>query len=61
MPEVSPRSTYSTNNGHATDVISSCGAAAKASRYAPESIVALVPITPIRPLLVADTARRTAG
>ena len=37
------------------------GAAAKASRYAFESIVARVPITPMFPERVAATARRTAG
>src|SRR6476620_1813529 len=36
-------------------------AAANASWYAPDAIVAAVPITPIRPLRVAVTARRTAG
>ena len=38
-----------------------CGAAAKASSYAPLVTVASVPITPIRPLRVARTDRRTAG
>ena len=60
-PEVSPRSTYSTKSGHAIEVICNCGAAAKASKYAFESMVALVPITPMRPVRVAATARRTAG
>ena len=39
----------------------SWGAAANASRYAFDSIVARVPITPTRPERVAATARRTAG
>ena len=38
-----------------------CGAAANASAYAPLVMVAVVPITPTRPLRVAATARRTAG
>ena len=61
LPEVSPRSTYSTKSGQAVEVIDRCGAAAKASRYACESIVARVPITPTFPERVAATARRTAG
>ncbi|CAB4805780.1 unannotated protein [freshwater metagenome] len=31
VPEVSPRSTNSTNSGHGIEVISNCGAAANAS------------------------------
>ena len=42
-------------------VSSRCGAAANASRYAPEVMVASVPITPTFPFRVAATARRTAG
>ena len=61
VPEVSPRSTYSVNSGHAIDVIFNCGAAANESKYAFESMVARVPITPIFPERVAATARRTAG
>ena len=36
-------------------------AAAKASSYAPLVTVAMVPITPTRPVRVTATARRTAG
>ena len=60
-PEVSPRSTNSTKSGQAIDSIFNCGAAANASRYAFESIVARVPMTPTLPDRVAATARRTAG
>ena len=56
-----PRSTKSTNRGQATEVTVTSRAAAKASSYAPEAIVARVPMTPIRPLRVVATARRTAG
>jgi hypothetical protein len=38
-----------------------CGAAAKASSYAPLVMVACVPMTPTWPLRVAAVARRTAG
>ncbi|CAB4931040.1 unannotated protein [freshwater metagenome] len=61
VPDVSPRSTNSTKSGHAIEVIFNWGAAAKASRYAADSMVAFVPITPIFPLRVAATARRAAG
>ena len=56
-----PRSTNSTNCGHAALVTWTCGAAANASSYALLLIVARVPITPMCPLRVAATARRTAG
>ncbi|SHV84897.1 Uncharacterised protein [Mycobacteroides abscessus subsp. abscessus] len=56
-----PRSTKSTNRGHATAVISVSRAAANASWYAPEAMVASVPMTPILLLCVVCTARRTAG
>ena len=56
-----PRSTKSTNRGHGTAVITASRAAANESWYAREEIVASVPSTPIRPVLVATTARRTAG
>ena len=52
--DVAPRSTKSTNRGHAAAVTSTCAAAANASSYAPLVIVAVVPMTPIRPLRVAS-------
>ena len=42
-------------------MITASRAPANESWYAREEIVASVPSTPIRPVLVATTARRTAG
>ena len=58
---VIPASTNSTNRGQAAETTCRCGAAENESSYAREPTVACVPITPIRPLRVAATARRTAG
>ena len=56
-----PASTNSTKRGQGRLRTLRCGAAANASRYAPDWWVPSVEITPTRSLRVAATARRTAG
>ena len=60
-PLVCPRSANSTKRGHAATVSSTSWAAANASSYAWEVLVAWVQMTPIRLLRVTVIARRTAG
>ena len=61
VPEVIPFSTNSTNCGQAALKISVSTAAANASSYALDEIVASVPITPTFLFLVDAIALLTAG